>query len=252
VHLKRIVIARPGTKQKKIDINIPKVSDFIHRVYIETYRNIYRNVYLYEQGVSSLQQQKNRQELKNLVQDSIMTVIRNSIPIDSILHAYMAESIESDTTEEITEEIIQSPKPETLSAPGLAPAVHIDEPNNNTTAADTTTTSSVLSFDPIDHSINISGHQEDIHVSKDPDFLETISSERHAQRKMDELAYDTLNIGDADNSIPISLGESLSMNDIVFDIQQLDPAAGNLNNNNTHLDDDSIDSAAVLGGIEIL
>ena len=40
-----------GTQQKKIDIDIPSVDDFIHRVYIQCARKLYMNVYLFERSV---------------------------------------------------------------------------------------------------------------------------------------------------------------------------------------------------------
>ena len=35
-------------KQKKIDVDIPKLSDFIHKCYIAFARKLYQNVYLFE------------------------------------------------------------------------------------------------------------------------------------------------------------------------------------------------------------
>ena len=51
VHLKALTSIRVSNKQKKVDINIPKVPDFIHKVYISVARNIYKNVYLFERDI---------------------------------------------------------------------------------------------------------------------------------------------------------------------------------------------------------
>ena len=45
IQLKLLTAMRVGQKQKKIDINIPKLDDFIHKAYINVARKIYKNVY---------------------------------------------------------------------------------------------------------------------------------------------------------------------------------------------------------------
>ena len=59
IQLKVLTCIRVGNKQKKIDISIPKLDPFIHKVYIHTARKIYSNVYLFEKNISPLQTQKN-------------------------------------------------------------------------------------------------------------------------------------------------------------------------------------------------
>ena len=55
IQLKILTAMRVGQKQKKIDINIPKLDDFIHKAYINVARKIYKNVYLFELNISPLQ-----------------------------------------------------------------------------------------------------------------------------------------------------------------------------------------------------
>jgi len=57
--LKILTSIRVSSKQKKIDIDIPKLSEFIHKVYIASARKIYSNVYLFEESTLPLQKQKN-------------------------------------------------------------------------------------------------------------------------------------------------------------------------------------------------
>lgn len=105
---KILTSVRVGTKQKKLDTHIPSLPDFIHKVYIETARNIYKNVYLFERNINSLQKQKYRRELELLVQYSILCVIRDSLPVQEIISAYLDDSIEYDN-EEVIEETIEEP-----------------------------------------------------------------------------------------------------------------------------------------------
>ena len=45
IQLKTLTAMRVGNKQKKIDIDIPKIEDFIHKIYINSARKLYQNVY---------------------------------------------------------------------------------------------------------------------------------------------------------------------------------------------------------------
>jgi hypothetical protein len=107
IQLKLLTAIRVGQKQKKIDITIPKLDDFIHKVYINSARKIYKNVYLFEIQIPALQIQRNHRELEIIVQECILTTIRESIPVEAILRAYMDETIEEDFEEEIKEQIIE-------------------------------------------------------------------------------------------------------------------------------------------------
>jgi len=107
IQLKILTCIRVGNRQKKIDISIPKLESFIHKVYINVARKVYSNVYLFEKNVSSLQFQKNNRELEILVQECIMISIRESIPTEEIIRSYMDESVEQE--EEVTIETIEEP-----------------------------------------------------------------------------------------------------------------------------------------------
>lgn len=48
IQLKVLTCIRVGNKQKKIDLSIPKLDHFIHKVYVNVARKLYMNVYLYE------------------------------------------------------------------------------------------------------------------------------------------------------------------------------------------------------------
>lgn len=106
IQLKILTCIRVGNKQKKIDISIPKLNHFIHRTYIHIARKIYTNVYLFEKHIGDLQVQKNRRELEIMTQECILVTIRESIPTEAIIKAYMDESIEDE------EEVIVEPIPE--------------------------------------------------------------------------------------------------------------------------------------------
>jgi len=107
IQLKVLTCIRVGNKQKKIDISIPKLDHFIHKVYIHVARKVYMNVYLFEKNISLLLVQKNNRELEMIVQECILMAIRESIPTEAIIRAYMDESVEQE--EEVIIEPIEEP-----------------------------------------------------------------------------------------------------------------------------------------------
>ena len=54
IQLKVLTAMRVGQKQKKIDLDIPKLDDFIHKLYISVARKVYKNVYLFELNIPPL------------------------------------------------------------------------------------------------------------------------------------------------------------------------------------------------------
>ena len=101
--LKVLTSIRVGSKQKKIELDIPKLTDFIHKVYIKFARKIYTNVYLFEKNIQALLYQKNMRECETICKECILDVIRDSIPVEKILRSYIDESNEEEIVEEIKE-----------------------------------------------------------------------------------------------------------------------------------------------------
>ena len=169
IQLKLLTAMRVGQKQKKIDINIPKLDDFIHKVYVNVARKIYINVYLFELHSSALQIQKHNRELEIIVQECILNAVRESIPVESILRAYMDETVEEDVVEEIKEQIIENPvKVETQE---------IFEGKEGGVS---------LKFNDVDKAMGNNGKEEEINAPKNIERLEEISALRNMQRKMEE------------------------------------------------------------------
>tara|TARA_E500000178_G_scaffold13717_1_gene13153 strand:- start:3139 stop:4110 length:972 start_codon:yes stop_codon:yes gene_type:complete len=105
--LKSLTVARAGLKQKKVDIDIPNISIFLHKAYINIARKVYVNVYLFEKDIMPLQIQKNNRELETIVKECILNTIRDNIPVEDILKLYLDETQETDVEiEEQKEEII--------------------------------------------------------------------------------------------------------------------------------------------------
>ena len=110
--LKILTSIRVSQRQKKIELDIPKLSDFIHKLYIKCARKFYSSVYLFEQKIPPLEYQKNMRECETICKECILDVIRDNMPVEHILRAYMDESVE----EEIIEEIVHA---KTLDSSGV-------------------------------------------------------------------------------------------------------------------------------------
>ena len=197
IQLKILTAMRVGQKQKKIDINIPKLDDFIHKTYINVARKLYKNVYLFEINIAPLSVQKHYRELEIIVQECILNTLRESIPVESILKAYMDETVEEDVIEEVKEQIIEEPikKPvdNTVVANGLPPK------NTN------------LSFNDIDYVKTDDGSVSNVNAPKSIERLEEISQLRNQQRKMDEEDDDNVKLKISDQSFNL---DSLDVHNI--------------------------------------
>jgi hypothetical protein len=172
IQLKILTAMRVGQKQKKIDINIPKLDDFIHKTYINVARKVYKNVYLFEVNIQPLQIQKNHRELEIIVQECILNTLRESIPVDAILKAYMDETLEEDVIEEIKEEIIEEPIKEPVNANANAGAQGLQ-------------TRPSLSFNEIDYVKSDDGNVANVIAPKSISHLEEISELRNQQRRIE-------------------------------------------------------------------
>jgi hypothetical protein len=168
IQLKILTAMRVGQKQKKIDINIPKLDDFIHKVYVNVARKMYKNVYLFEINIQPLQIQKNYRELEIIVQECILNTLRESIPVEAILKAYMDESVEEDVIEEIKEEVSHEPI--------IAPV------ENKVNPGAAGLQKAGVSFNNIDYVKTENGISQ-IQAPKSLDRLEEISVMRNEQRK---------------------------------------------------------------------
>lgn len=203
IQLKVLTSIRVGNKQKKIDISIPKLDHFIHKVYIHVARKIYMNVYLFEKNVSPLQLQKNNRELEVIIQECILLSIRESIPTEAIIRAYMDESVEQDEEviiENMEEPVIpggKMPEPVTDASATKEPvsAVTVDErvpemiPSIQNLNDEPVMTR--LSFNDYDSVMDTSTNSvEKINAPKSIERLEEISTARAIQRRLDEEMED--------------------------------------------------------------
>jgi hypothetical protein len=233
IHLKTLTCVRAGSKQKKIDISIPKLSEFIHKVYINVARKVYSNVYLFEKTKQHLQIQKNNFQLEGLIKECILNTIRESIPIEHLLKVYIEDQfIEEDTEVIDTEEIIaQDPVIEEDERGGeeqqLQEDVKVDQPEGSGGGVQDNDGDGIkkqtITFDDIDRVRimndveSISSTEELVNAPKTLERLEEISMKNFARRKEEQDSYDD-DDDDEDGNDALHIGDPVSLGDLDIDM----------------------------------
>ena len=225
IQLKVLTSIRVGNKQKKIDISIPKLDGFIHKVYIHTARKIFMNVYLFDKTAAPLQQQKHNRELEIIVQECIMVAIRESIPTEEIIRAYLDESIEQE--EEVIIENIDEPidvSNEPVDNGEIEGGEGGENPDSDDSEAVPDTIPSIknidnepvvsrLTFNDYDSVLTGEDSEEKVEAPKSIERLEEISRANHMQRKLEEEQEDL------EDRIKIHT-DNVELNDLdIFDIE---------------------------------
>ena len=225
IQLKLLTCIRVGNRQKKIDISIPSLDSFIHKTYIHIARKVYMNVYLFEKNISSLLVQKNTREFEMLVQECILITVRESIPTETIIRAYMDESVEQE--QEVTIEPLASPDEADIEENNGAADEADDETPAKEIPKESTPPESVpsiknmdseivttrLTFNDYDKVMDEANKVSEVNAPKTIARLEEISS-ANAMKRMLEAEDD-----DDDGAIQIHTDENVDLGDFeVFDL----------------------------------
>jgi len=228
IHLKTLTCVRAGSKQKKIDIAIPKLSEFIHKVYINVARKVYSNVYLFEKNKQHLQIQKNNYHLEGLIKECILNTIRESIPIEHLLKVYIQDQfIEEDTEVVDTEEIIaQDPVIEEEEEQGQQDNnnnEHSTEEDQNAGGAQNDgIKKQTITFDDVDR-VRIMNDAADsteelVNAPKTLERLEEISMKNFAKRKEEEEQEQGGYDDDEDENNALRIGDPVSLGELDIDM----------------------------------
>jgi hypothetical protein len=116
-HTKVLSAIRLTTKQKKLQITIPKLDHFIHRILRECSRLLWSNTYLFSTNAPSIERQKNLRLIENFLQDGVLQGIRGMLPVKNILREYLKD----DESEEEEEEAAAVAAPKKGGLPPIEP-----------------------------------------------------------------------------------------------------------------------------------
>ena len=196
-HTKVLSAIRLTTKQKKLQITIPKVEHFLHHTLIECARILWSNVYMFSPTGSPIDRQKNLREIERLIQDGILQSIRSMLPVKNILKEYLKdddddvddEKEEKEEKEEVKEEVKEEKKEKEVTTKKVkeevvtkkevtTPVINIDtEPSVNFTNIDT-----VFDSDNIDKNELISMDEDD-----SESFIQVLDNEGETLDDFEEI-----------------------------------------------------------------
>jgi hypothetical protein len=121
-HTKVLSAIRLTTKNKKLQISIPKLDHFLHRTLADCARLIWSNVYLFTPTGTPVERQKNLNTVEGLLSEGILQSIRTMLPVKSILREYLHDDGEEE------EEAAAPPSPPSPPSPPLAEPTPVAAP----------------------------------------------------------------------------------------------------------------------------
>lgn len=131
-HTKVLSAIRLTSKQKKLQITIPKLDHFLHRTMTECARILWSNVFRFSPNAPSVERQKNILEIEKLLYDGVHQGIQGMLPVKNILREYLKDDPEDDDDEEeedaeeggggAASEVSEAPPPPTPSTTPEPPA----------------------------------------------------------------------------------------------------------------------------------
>ena len=132
-HTKVLSAIRVTTKQKKLQITIPKIENFLHRVLSDSARTLWTNAFLFAE-TNSIEKQKNLRQVSSLLQESVLQAVRGLLPVKSILREYLYENENENDGEEDDGEDEEKPSVQAEAASASAPAEE-EKPEETVAAA---------------------------------------------------------------------------------------------------------------------
>ena len=98
-HTKILSAIRLTTRQKKLQITIPRLEHFLHRTLTECARLLWSNIYLFSTTAPSIERQKNLRIIEGILHDGILQAIRGMLPVKNILREYLKDDEDDEEPE---------------------------------------------------------------------------------------------------------------------------------------------------------
>ncbi|ADX06276.1 hypothetical protein 162300198 [Organic Lake phycodnavirus 2] len=223
IQLKLLSCVRVGSENKKINIDIPDFTIFLHKIYINIARKLYSNIYLFEIDIPPLEQQRRNREFEWLVQTSIMNTIRDNLPVENLLRQYIDETQEVDVSK--VETVVENkPLPESEKEK-VEPVDEIkvyNEPVDEIKVYNEPVDEIKVCVEPVDEIKVCDEPVDEIKVcdelvGSDIIQIEDSSEKQNSIRFHPDITKDDLNIGE---EIKINV-EDLEKDNIHLDIEEL-------------------------------
>jgi hypothetical protein len=183
-HTKVLSAIRLSTKQKKLQITIPKIDHFLHRVLSECARTLWTNAFLFV-DTSSIEKQKNLRQVSGLIHDSILQAIRGLLPVRTILREYLHED----------EEEGEAPAAAPAAAIAPVPLVAAEEDDEeepvkvapSEEAVKVTASEEAVKVAPSEEAVKVTASEEAVKVAPSEEPPKTTASEEVAEGKAEAV-----------------------------------------------------------------
>jgi len=108
-HTKVLIAIRVSSKHKKLQITLPKLDHFLHRIFSECARSFWKIPYLFLDEQKPIEMQKNMLQAEVLCSEAINAAVRSLLPIKNILAEYLSDDV-MNPEPTIEEEDVESKK----------------------------------------------------------------------------------------------------------------------------------------------
>lgn len=105
-HTKMLTAIRVNSRQKKLQIKIPKLDHFLHRIFVECARAFWKAPFLFADNVTPIEQQKNVLQAEAMCTEALSGAVRSLLPVKTILQDYLDDGSDEEAPE-------PEPEPET-------------------------------------------------------------------------------------------------------------------------------------------
>jgi hypothetical protein len=89
-HTKVLTAIRVNSKQKKVQITVPKVEHFLFKALCETAKILWGSTFLFRENATSVERQQNYRTIEGLIAEGVTQAVRAMVPVKSILKDFMS------------------------------------------------------------------------------------------------------------------------------------------------------------------
>ena len=102
-HTKVLTAIRLTSKNKRIQITVPKVEHFLFKVLCETAKLLWGSSYLFNENTTNIEKQKNYRQIELLIVEGIHQATRTLVPVKSILKDFVNQEENEDDDDDKVE-----------------------------------------------------------------------------------------------------------------------------------------------------
>ena len=95
-HTKMLTAIRVNGRQKKLQITLPKLDHFLHRVFVECARAFWKAPFLFAEDSSPVTMQKNLLQAESMTIEALGGAVRSLLPVKNILRDYLDDDEEEE------------------------------------------------------------------------------------------------------------------------------------------------------------